>query len=99
MSEHYCIACLQHKEAQFFKRWINSGANNARRCDSCHDTDLIKERIRKEEIERKKNGALGVPMPLTKKEVAEAEARRAVARRKIEDIMQEREDDEFVGEL
>lgn len=99
MSEHYCIACLQHKEPQFFKRWTNSGATAARRCDSCHDTDLIKDRIRKEEIERKKNGALGVPMPLTKKEVAEADARKAAARRKIEDIIQSREDNYFIGEL
>ena len=99
MPEHYCIACLQHKEAQFFKRWINSGAMSVRRCDSCHDTDLMKERIRKEEIERKKNGALGRPMPLTKKETAEIDAKRREARRKIEDIKQAKIDCDFVGDI
>lgn len=51
--EYFCSGpCQQTKEARDFSHWLRD-TKKARRCDLCLKDDLIKERIRKSEKERK----------------------------------------------
>lgn len=95
--EYFCKACLQHKEHTRFTKWIREGKVKATRCDSCHDTELLRERQEAEAAAKAKYIADHQPLPLSVRHQSNTDddAKIREVKRRIEDIKQAQLDREL----
>lgn len=94
MTSQYYIGCIQSKSEKHFSIWFND-KSKARRCNECHDKEVIKKRLLNAKAESKENLARATPIlkNLSKELVARNKAK---TRQAISDIKDKLEfDKEF----
>ena len=96
-NEYFCLSCTYTKHASKFMKWI-ADKSKSRRCDSCQDDPVVKERLDrcKDERKEKPNATSDTPqfVGLSKKDESK---KKCMVRDSIADIKAQREIDEFVG--
>jgi hypothetical protein len=93
--ETYCIACMRHRSEKHFQIWLED-KTKARRCDDCHDSEVVKERMLKINSERKakEESETQIQINLDK----EIESKRSLCvKRRIEEIRDKMLIDDEVG--